>query len=74
MSFVKQQDFDLIDFLAQSPDLNTIENLWKTLGINVMVRNQMNIKGLWKKLQEEWTKITKEDCQRLIQYYILYIS
>ena len=51
----------------QSPDLNPIENLWKTLGVNVMARNPINTEDLWMKLQEEWAKVTVEDCQRLIR-------
>lgn len=67
MSYLQEQDFEVMDWPAQSPDLNPIENLWKTLGVNVMARNPTNTEDLWKKLQEEWTKISVEDCQNLIQ-------
>ena len=55
-----------MDFPAQSPDLNPIENLWKTLGDKVMARNPTNMEDLWVKLQEKWSKISVEDCQKLV--------
>ncbi len=58
-----EQDFEIMDWPLQSPDLNPIENLWKTLGVKVMERNPTNTENLWVKLQEEWSKISIEDCQ-----------
>ena len=46
---------------------NPIEKLWKTLGVKVMERNPTNTEDLWVKLQEEWSKISIEDCQELIR-------
>ena len=59
--------FEIMDWPPQSPDLNPIENLWKTLGVKVMERNPTNTEDLWVKLQEEWSKISIEDCQELIR-------
>ena len=56
-----------MDWPPQSPDLNPIENLWKTLGVKVMERNPTNTEDLRVKLQEEWSKISIEDCQELIR-------
>ena len=66
MSYLSEQDFEIMDWPPQSPDLNPIENLWKTLGMKVMARNPTNTDDLWEKLQEEWSKISVEDCQKLI--------
>ena len=63
MSYLSEQDFEIM----QSPDLNPIENLWNTLGVKVMERNPTNTEDLWVKLQEEWSKISIEDCQELIR-------
>ena len=67
MSYLSEQDFEIMDWPPQSPDLNPIENLWKTLGMKVMERNTTNTEDLWVKLQEEWSKISIEDCQELIR-------
>ena len=67
MSYLSEQDFEIMDWPPQSPDLNPIENLWKTLGVKVMERNPTNMEDLWVKLQEEWSKISIEDCQELIR-------
>ena len=67
MSYLSEQDFEIMDWPPQSPDLNPIENLWKTLGVKVMERNPTNTEDLWVKLQEEWSKISIEDCQELIR-------
>ena len=67
MSYLTVQDFEIMDWPPQSPDLNPIENLWKTLGVKVMERNPTNTEDLWVKLQEEWSKISIEDCQELIR-------
>ena len=67
MSYLSEQDFEIMDWPPQSPDLNPIENLWKTFGVKVMERNPTNTEDLWVKLQEEWSKISIEDCQELIR-------
>ena len=67
MSYFREQDFEIMDWPPQSPDLNPIENLWKTLGVKVMERNPTNTEDLWVKLQEEWSKISIVDCQELIR-------
>ena len=67
MSYLSEQDFEIMDWPLQSPDLNPIENLWKTLGLKVMERNPTNTEDLRVKLQEEWSKISIEDCQELIR-------
>ena len=67
MSYLSEQDFEIMNWPPRSPDLNPIENLWKTLGEKVMERNPTNTEDLWVKLQEEWSKISIEDCQELIR-------
>ena len=67
MSYLSEQDFEIMDWPPQSPDLNPRENLWKTLEVKVMERSPTNTEDLWAKLQEEWSKISIEDCQELIR-------
>ena len=67
MSYLSEQDFEIMDWPPQSPGLNPIENLWKTLGVKVMEISPTNTEDLWVKLQEEWSKISIKDCQELIR-------
>ena len=67
ISYLSEQDFEIMDWPPQSPDLNLIENPWKTLGVKVMERNPTNTQYSWVKLQEEWPKISIKDCQELIR-------
>ena len=60
MSYLTEQDFEIMDWPPQSPDLNPTENLWKTLGVKVMERNPTNTEDLWVKLQEEWSKLVSK--------------
>ena len=46
MSYLSKQDFEIMDWPPQSPDLNPIENPWKTLGVKVMERNPTNTEDL----------------------------
>ena len=66
MSYLSEQDFEIMDWTPQSPDLNPIKNLWKTLVVKVMEINPTNTEDLGVKLQEEWSKISIEDCQELM--------
>ena len=54
---------------SQSPDLNPIENLWRLLKVNVMKREPRNIAELEVSCQEEWKKITAEECTNLVKNY-----
>lgn len=67
MRCLQQHDFEIMDWPVQSPVLNPIENLWKTLGEKVMARNPLNTEDLWKKLQDEWSKISVDECRKLIE-------
>ena len=47
----------LSDWLAQSPDLNAIESLWRDLKARVSSCRPGNIETLWRTCEEQWTII-----------------
>ena len=65
-NFLKTENVTVMDWPAQSPDLNPIENVWKTLGECSKARNPKTTEQLWNALQEEWNKITRQDINKLI--------
>ena len=66
MNLLKAENVTVMDWPSQSPDLNPIENVWKTLGEPSKARNPKTTEQLWNALQEEWNKITRQDINKLI--------
>ena len=66
MNFLKAENVTVMDWPPSSPDLNPIENVWKTLGVSSKARNPKTTEQLWNALQEEWNKITQQDIHKLI--------
>ena len=66
MNFLTAENVTVMDWPPQSPDLNPIENVWKTQGERSKARNHKTTEQLWNGLQEEWNKITQQDINKLI--------
>lgn len=66
MNFLEAENIAVLDWPAQSPDLNPIENVWKILGELSKARNPKTTEELWDALKEEWNKITKREIEKLI--------
>ena len=66
MNFLKAENVTVMDWPLQSPDLNSIENEWKTLGELSEARNPKATEQLWNAFQEEWNNITRQDINKLI--------
>ena len=66
MNFIKAESITVVDWPPQSPDLNPIQNVWKTLEERSKARNPKTREQLWNALQEEWNKITRHDINKLI--------
>ena len=64
MNFLKAENVTVMDWPPQGPDLNPIQNVWKTLERS-KARNSKT-EQLWNALQEEWNKITQKDINKLI--------
>jgi transposase len=58
----------VLDWPAQSPDLNPIEHLWNSLKFHLAAypTPPSGIEELWKRVEVEWEKIPKEECLNLI--------
>jgi transposase len=68
-NWFKDNDFEVLPWPAQSPDLNPIEHLWdhlkKKLGEYERPPNRMI--ELWERVEKEWNRIDTMVCQNLIE-------
>lgn len=67
MSFFSRRRITLLEWPAQSPDLNPIENLWQKLKENVHKRSPTSKHDLYQKIQEEWEKIPTDYCAKVVE-------
>lgn len=67
--WLSERDFTVLDWPAQSPDLNPIENLWAHLKrkLNSYETPPNGIFELWERVQDEWNRIESETCLKLIE-------
>ena len=63
-----EKNVEVLQWPSRSPDLNPIENLWKTLKIKIHSRDARNTADL-KIICKEWANISKQHCQSLVQKY-----
>ena len=62
-----KENIPVLNWPAQSPDLNPIENLWNDVKCVIAQQKYKNLDDLWTGIQNSWYSIPKERCQRLIQ-------
>jgi hypothetical protein len=58
-------EIEVLDWPAQSPDLNPIENLWEHLKRRMLAPTSMH--ALWERLELEWNAIQADVCVNLIE-------
>lgn len=68
-TWLKDHDFNVLLWPAQSPDLNPIEELWTHVKRKLSAHEvaPKGILELWERVEEEWNKIDAEVCQNLIE-------
>lgn len=65
--WLKDNKIKVLDWVAQSPDLNPIEHLWGTLKRRVADRKPTNTASLKTVITEEWDNIDQSVIKRLVE-------
>jgi hypothetical protein len=68
-SWFENHGIQVLDWPAQSPDLNPKEHLWNLLKRRILVYERLasGVWELWRRAQDEWRKTGQEECQKLIE-------
>ena len=68
-SWFKDHGIQVMEWPAQSPDLNPIEHLWFHLKKQLSDHKtpSSGILELWERVEKEWEEIKPEECQNLIE-------
>ncbi|KAJ8404564.1 hypothetical protein AAFF_G00334270 [Aldrovandia affinis] len=64
--WLRRKSVNVLEWPSQSPDLNPIEHLWKELKMAVYRRSPSNLTELARICQEEWAKISRNKCAKLV--------
>ncbi|CAJ0952629.1 unnamed protein product [Ranitomeya imitator] len=68
-AFMQRNNYTVLEWPSQSPDLNIIEHLWDHLKRAVHARRPSNLTELELFCKEEWSKIPSSRIQELIKSY-----
>lgn len=68
-NYLSEQEFKLLSWPAQSPDLNPIENCWSYLKAQLYAYDKQanGLKELWERLEVEWEKIKVDYIEKLYE-------
>uniref|UniRef100_A0A8C4TAD6 Tc1-like transposase DDE domain-containing protein n=1 Tax=Erpetoichthys calabaricus TaxID=27687 RepID=A0A8C4TAD6_ERPCA len=66
---LQDNSVNVLEWPSQSPDLNPIEHLWRDLKMAVHRRFPSNLMELERCCKEEWAKLAKDRCAKLIASY-----
>ncbi|KAG2466803.1 TCB1 transposase, partial [Polypterus senegalus] len=64
--WLQDNSVNVLEWPSQSPDLNPIEHLWRDLKMAVHRRFPSNLMELERCCKEEWAKLAKDRCAKLV--------
>ncbi|KAG2456023.1 TCB1 transposase, partial [Polypterus senegalus] len=67
--WLQDNSVNVLEWPSQSPDLNPIEHLWRDLKMAVHQRFPSNLMELERCCKEEWAKLAKDRCAKLVASY-----
>ena len=68
--WLKDKKVTVLEWLAQSPDINPIENVWAELKKHVRARRPTNLTQLHQLCQEEWAKMYPTHSGKLVEWLL----
>ena len=63
---LQDKSLKILEWPSQSPELNPIEHLWRDLKIALQRPSPSNLKELKRICREEWEKLPKYRCAKLV--------
>ncbi|KAG2470229.1 TCB1 transposase, partial [Polypterus senegalus] len=67
--WLQDNSVNVLEWPSQSPDLNLIEHLWRDLKMAVHQRFPSNLMEVESCCKEEWAKLAKDRCAKLVASY-----
>ncbi|KAG2459502.1 TCB1 transposase, partial [Polypterus senegalus] len=67
--WLQDNSVNVLEWPSQSPDLNPIEHLWRDLKMAVPRRFPSKLMELQRCCKEEWAKLAKDRCAKLVALY-----
>ena len=65
--WLQDKSLNVLEWPSQSPDLNPIEHLWGDVKIALQQHTPSNLRELERICREEWEKLAKYRCAKLVE-------
>ena len=57
----------MVDWPAQTPDMNLIESLWEIVDLKIKRNLRTSKKEMWELIQKAWSEVTIEEITNLFE-------